>query len=208
MRRILLYKQNLKLFILILLCSMGWFFLVQHQSVKENIRYGPEEVIRLHVLANSDTVVDQSLKLKVRDAVLEHLRKEVDQTNTAVGTRKVIIEQQQDIQKIAQDIVARYGLDYPVQVIFGFHDFPVKAYGDFVLPAGRYEALRIMIGKAEGSNWWCVLFPPLCFIDITNGTALQPVVQDIYKNNRQDSEQPKITFKLKFLELWTNIKEN
>jgi stage II sporulation protein R len=157
--------------------------------------YTKAGLIRLHVLANSDTEGDQALKRKVRDAVLEYMTPYMQTSTDKTGAKKIILEHMPAIRSIAQQVVLENGYDYPVDVVLGDHQFPTKTYGNLSLPAGNYQALRILIGKAEGQNWWCVLFPPLCFVDVTSGTAVaqqtQKVVDDI--NSQQT---PVLRFKL------------
>lgn len=132
----------------------------------------PEEAIRLRILANSDDPRDQWLKRQVRDAVLQEMESWVDQPKRIEDARRMIRNRLPRFQEIADEIVRRNGYDYSVKVDYGKVPFPTKLYGNRVYPAGEYEAVRIVIGKGEGDNWWCVLFPPLCFIDMESGDAL------------------------------------
>ena len=122
-----------------------------------------DNVLRLHVIANSDTDFDQKLKLKVRDEILKSADEifidNTDITNAKESIKKNIAK----IEKIAHKTIEENGYNYDVKVTFGKSDFPTKAYGNVTLPAGSYEALKIEIGEAKGKNWWCVIFPPLCF---------------------------------------------
>lgn len=130
-----------------------------------------KEYIRFHVVANSDSPEDQALKLRVRDKLLEEFGREFAGIDSIDKEREKVIENIDEIEKIALLEVKRAGKSYPVKVQFGRFSFPTKAYGNLVLPAGEYEALKVVIGKGEGANWWCVMFPPLCFIDISHGVA-------------------------------------
>lgn len=121
-----------------------------------------EDTLRLHILANSDSEEDQALKLKVRDAILEH---EADFLGTAVNKEQAVSlagSQIAAIQSIAQQVVYDNGYQYPVTAQIENMYFDTRMYDDFTLPAGRYDALRVEIGSHEGKNWFCVLFPPLC----------------------------------------------
>ncbi|MCG0276412.1 MAG: stage II sporulation protein R [Thermosediminibacteraceae bacterium] len=129
------------------------------------------KVIRLHIVANGDSPEEQELKLRVRDAVIKTLEKDLSKVNSIEATREYIKTHLKDIEEIARKEVEKSGKDYGVKALFGRFPFPVKTYGFITLPAGEYEALRIIIGKGEGKNWWCILFPPLCFVDITHGVA-------------------------------------
>ena len=125
-------------------------------------------VVRLHVIANSNKVGDQALKLKVRDAVIEYMADQKD-LKTVDETREYLKENKKRLQRIAEGVIAAQGYDYPAAVELGVRYIPQKTYGDITFPAGNYEALNITIGSGQGENWWCVLFPPLCLLD--EGTA-------------------------------------
>jgi stage II sporulation protein R len=123
------------------------------------------KVIRLHVLANSDSFEDQELKYKVRNKIITTFNKEFEDINYKSESSNIIVEKLNQIRCEAEEIVREEGYDYDVNVYYGNYKFPRKAYEEIVLPEGYYDAVRIEIGKAEGSNWWCVMFPPLCFVD-------------------------------------------
>lgn len=134
--------------------------------------YTSENLIRLHVIANSDSEEDQALKRQVRDALLGKMAPAFSRSGAADEARRYIIENLNEIEALAQTTVREAGFDFPVRAEFGVFAFPTKVYGDTVLPAGQYQALRVVIGEGRGQNWWCVLFPPLCFVDITTGVSL------------------------------------
>ncbi|AIF51977.1 stage II sporulation protein R [Pelosinus sp. UFO1] len=180
----------------------GWGFLTLQGRESLPVSVGKEDLIRLHVLANSDNTEDQQLKLKVRDAVIAYLAPYLEAANNKEAAKKVVVAHKQELITISEEVLSKNGAQYPVDIEIGMFDFPIKAYGNLVLPAGKYEAVRILIGKAEGKNWWCVLFPPLCFIDITNATAIPK--QQGYADN-QEQQDGKIEFRFKLVELW---KEN
>ncbi len=123
------------------------------------------EILRFHVIANSDRKEDQALKLKVRDAVVEYMKDLLEGAEDLEETKGRVAERLADIEELAMRIVEKEQAGYPVHAELTECYFPRKSYGDCTFPAGRYEALRICIGKAEGKNWWCVLFPNLCFVD-------------------------------------------
>ena len=165
-------KNLLRLSIVLLIgCFIiaGWGMLIwqARQSAAVSIPNG--DLIRLHVLANSDKPQDQQLKLKVRDAVIAYLAPYLGKAESTEEARSVIHSRKAEIIAAAQGVVKEKGAAYSVDLQEGMFEFPVKAYGDLVLPAGKYEAVRILLGDAQGKNWWCVLFPPLCFIDAANG---------------------------------------
>lgn len=129
------------------------------------------EVLRFHVLANSDSTVDQELKLQVRDAVLAYLEAELpqeDQNSTDVRKTTEWVRKHTDaIRRVSEETLAEAGSDQTVSAAVTTCYFPDKTYGDITFPAGNYEALRIELGEARGHNWWCVLYPNLCFLDTT-----------------------------------------
>lgn len=121
-----------------------------------------DDVIRLHVLANSDSEYDQSLKLYVRDAVLSYVDGIISAANNKEEAEALISDATAEIESVAKSAVIEYGGDYDVTVTLSKEEYPRKSYGAVTLPSGTYTSLRVMIGDAEGANWWCVLFPRLC----------------------------------------------
>ncbi|MGN0349932.1 MAG: stage II sporulation protein R [Roseburia sp.] len=122
-----------------------------------------EKILRFHVLANSDSAEDQRLKEKVRDAVGEQMGKLLAGTESREQAEQIVLEEKNVILETAAKTIADEGYAYPVEAYLREADFPVKEYGDYVFPAGRYRALQIVIGAGEGHNWWCVVYPNLCF---------------------------------------------
>lgn len=122
-------------------------------------------LIRIHVLGNSNSEADQTLKLKVKDAVVAYLAPQLERSQSLDESRAIIQANMSQIIHIANETLAEHHSTDTVTLQYGHFDFPIKYYGSFSLPAGNYEALRILIGEAQGRNWWCVLFPPLCFTD-------------------------------------------
>lgn len=134
-----------------------------------------DKVIRLHVLANSNTVYDQQLKYKVRNQVINKFNNEFESISNKDDSENIIIEKINEIREESEKIVKSEGYDYEVNVYYGNFKFPRKKYEDIVLPEGYYDAVRIEIGKAQGNNWWCVMFPPLCFVDFGQDKNAEPV---------------------------------
>jgi stage II sporulation protein R len=128
-----------------------------------------DKLIRFHVIANSDKAEDQALKLKVRDKVLEYIAPKLRDSSNIEESRNILKQNDRSINEIAQEIIKENGFSYNVVTMLTKENFPVKTYGNITLPQGEYEAYRIIIGSGKGQNWWCVMFPPLCFIDITKG---------------------------------------
>lgn len=132
----------------------------------------PQEAVRLRIIANSDSEEDQKLKRDIRDEVLQAVAEEVRGITDPEEAREAIRQALPRFNEIAKQVIADKGYTYTVSTDFGLVPFPTKLYGDQVYPAGEYEALRIQVGAAQGQNWWCVLFPPLCFVDTANGDAV------------------------------------
>ncbi|MBC8061132.1 MAG: stage II sporulation protein R [Clostridiaceae bacterium] len=152
--------------ILIIICfasSLSW------SNVSANQESISNKIIRFHVIANSDTDSDQALKLKVRDAVLSYLSPKLETSKNIDESKTILKNNDTMVLKIAEKIIKENGYAYKVVSDLSRENFPVKSYGPITLPQGNYQAYRIVIGSGEGHNWWCVMFPPLCFVDITKG---------------------------------------
>ena len=180
------------------------------RSTRESIA---ENVIRLHILANSDSPADQELKIKIRDRLLEKYRKELSSNEDIEKTRALIYENLGNIKKTAEAAAREYGFDYTVNVYLAKDFFPTKKYADVTLPAGKYEALRVEIGKADGKNWWCVMFPPLCYADTDDSEAAAKSRERLEQLLSGDcyclitKNTPDVKVKLKIIELWSTVKE-
>lgn len=124
----------------------------------------PEDLIRFHILANSDSSQDQELKYAVRDAVVTLIGPRLAEMTSIEQARQELRNSEDLIVACAEDVIEQRGYSYPVALAWEVREFPTRAYGSVTLPAGEYEAVRILIGEAAGANWWCVLFPPLCFV--------------------------------------------
>ncbi|WHY77467.1 stage II sporulation protein R [Neobacillus sp. WH10] len=140
-------------------------------AAKESIVI-PGEAIRLRILANSDFEKDQAIKRKVRDEVNAQITLWVQDLTSMQEAKKIMNARLPEIQAIAEKVVHEQGSDQSVKVEFGKVQFPTKLYGQFLYPAGEYQAILITLGSGEGANWWCVLYPPLCFLDFSNGVAV------------------------------------
>ena len=146
-----------------------------------------DAVFRLHVIANSDTEEDQQLKLKVRDALLEYMNNLCANCATKEEAISVAITHQNEFQTIAEKTIIENGFNYSVKININNFYFPTKNYGDISLPAGLYDALRVEIGEAKGQNWWCVMFPSLCFIDISSGVLDNEAKDNLEENLDKES---------------------
>ena len=134
-------------------------------AYSENVQTDLQDnLIRLHIIANSDSDKDQAVKLEVRNAVLNEIRNSSENIS-----REEIIKNLDTIEKIAKDTLKQNGFSYDVQAVYGKFDFPKKEYKNMTLPAGEYCGVRIILGNGEGHNWWCVMYPPLC---VSNDTTV------------------------------------
>ena len=154
---------------LLLVAALAILICISNLEFSEQIE--KESLIRIHVLANSDSQADQQLKLQVKDAVVRYLQPQLEQSQSIEESRQIIQDQLPQIAQTATNTLRQAGSSYDVTLQYGHFDFPVKYYGSFSLPAGNYEALRILIGQGKGQNWWCVLFPPMCFTDSNVSTS-------------------------------------
>ena len=200
-------RNFLKTFI-ILSILLILFFIVTAYSYATNISEGlSENIFRLHILANSDSEKDQTLKLKVRDTILEYMKTLTNDMSDKQAVIELSRRHLQDFEKIAEDVIHENGYDYSVNIEIGNFYFPTKYYGNISLPAGNYDALKIEIGEADGQNWWCSLFPPLCFVSVSSG-VVDEEGEEYLKENLSDEEfeiisssSSEIEFKFKIVEL-------
>lgn len=166
------------------------------------------KVLRLHILANSNSNFDQNLKLKVRDKVIEFLTPKLKDSKNLDETKQIISDNLINIKDIAKKVVSKES-DYSVNVSLASSSFPTKYYEDFSFPAGTYESLKIVIGEGNGNNWWCVMFPPLCFTNSSAGTFNENSNQTLKDNlteeeyNLINSKKTNVKVKFKLLE-WIN----
>ncbi len=145
----------------------------------------PDEAIRLRILANSDSEKDQKLKRIIRDEVNKEITTWVEDLTSIEDARELIKSRLDEIEEIVAEVLERENSPQDYNVDFGNVDFPTKLYGKFLYPAGQYEAILITLGEGNGSNWWCVLFPPLCFLDFSNGEAVDT-------SEKEKEEKPKV----------------
>ena len=199
-----------RIFVILILLSL--FILISAISyvdaVSNNIA---DSVFRLHVIANSDSKEDQELKLKVRDELLSYMNIISKDSTSKQEAMQIANEHKEEFTQIAEKVIKENGYNYTVNVQIGKADFPTKYYGDITLPAGTYDALKVQIGEAKGQNWWCVMFPPLCFVDVSTGIVPDNSKQEL-KQSLDDEEydlisktdNSEISFKFKIVELFQN----
>ena len=160
-------KWKGRILILFTVAVVVWLLYSQADAT-ENIE---GKVLRFHVIANSDSEEDQALKYQVKNILVEALKPMLSSAENLEETKAVIQEEMPKIQAIAEEAVKTYGNGEAVSVSLTNMYFPIKSYGELTFPAGYYDALRVTIGRAEGRNWWCVLFPNLCFVDAVHGVV-------------------------------------
>ncbi|WP_400244056.1 stage II sporulation protein R [Niallia sp. JL1B1071] len=176
------------LFVLILTTIMS-LYIPKTEVAANNEVIIPNDAIRLRILANSDLEADQALKRKVRDAVNEEITNWVSELTSKEAAKDVLKAKLPEIQRIAERVVEEEKANQAVNVTFDKVDFPTKLYGEFLYPAGQYDAILITLGEGEGANWWCVLFPPLCFLDFSNGVAVSDGFEEEAKGEKADKEK-------------------
>lgn len=211
-----------KLSIFIIICAVILLIIPNGGQAKGEVSQQEiaMKLIRFHVIANSDSDSDQALKLKVRDEILKYIAPKLENSKNIDESRKIIKDNDAYIKKISSEVIKKNGYSYKVTSTLGQFDFPVKQYGNIVLPEGNYEAYRVVIGSGEGKNWWCVMFPPLCFVDLTKGEVAvketedqmkKVLTDDEFKLVDNEEENNNIVFKSKILEYIKGIlstKEN
>ncbi len=175
-------------FVIAVLCSMASF-----SQQCQNIR---ESVFRLHVLANSDSQEDQALKLRVRDRILlesEHL---MDGVSSREQAEQIVKQHLPELEAAAKDEIQRQGYDYPVEIRLENTYFNTRQYDTVTLPAGQYDALRVLIGSGEGHNWWCVMFPPMCLPAAEDPKQIEDVLSPQETDIVEGGEQYEVKFKV------------
>lgn len=151
-----------------------------------------EDVLRFHILANSDSEEDQALKMQVKEEVISYMEESLSDTDDLLTTQVWAENQIEVIEELCVQSIQDKGYDYSVSVTLEESYFPVKTYGDITFPEGEYQALRIEIGQAEGQNWWCCLYPELCFIDATYGIVTEDG-KEVLREELTEAEYEMIT---------------
>ncbi len=167
------HKSNIKLAVALALVVTVLLSLSNFEARCEELR---QNVFRLHIIANSDSEFDQALKLKVRDAVINETGNIYDKCTNLQSAKQAAEENKEQIYNAAKNVINEAGMDYNVEIEIGTAFFDTRHYDTFSLPAGEYEALNIKIGKAEGKNWWCVMYPSLCIA--SSGAAISDVASE------------------------------
>ncbi len=197
-------------FILIILLSVFIFINAYNyvEAISDNLY---NSVFRLHVIANSNSKEDQDLKYIVRDNLINYMNEKCKNLTSKEAVIQYAENNIAEIKSIAEKAIKENGYNYPVIVEIGNYEFPTKVYGDISFPNGFYDALRVKIGKSTGQNWWCVMFPPLCFIDSSTGIvpdsskkALKETLSEENYKIISESENSDITIKFKLIEFFEN----
>ena len=202
------FKKSLIIFILFITYILLSIFSYSN-AVSEDIS---NSVFRLHVIANSNSKEDQNLKYLVRDELIKYMNsisKDISSKEEAINLAN---ENKDNFYNIAKKVISDNGFKYDVNIEIGNFSFPTKTYGDIALPAGFYDALKVEIGNASGQNWWCVMFPSLCFVDVSQGIVPEESKRNLEKNmddeefNLISSDNTEYKLKFKLVELFENAK--
>ena len=204
-------KKFLKITILLIILFTIYIYICAYSYVNAISNNISDSIFRLHVIANSDSIKDQELKYLVRGNLIEYMNSLCTNCSSKEEVIMVANNHLENFKKIAKKTIKDQGYNYDVQVEIGNFEFPTKTYGDISFPAGYYDALKVKIGKAQGKNWWCVMFPPLCFVDSNTGIVSDESKKNLYDNLSKEeykiisgSESPDIAIKFKVVEFFEN----
>ncbi|SHI70460.1 stage II sporulation protein R [Clostridium intestinale] len=185
-------------FLLGIIAIVNLYFFVGAKQVKsdeEIVKDISEKLIRFHVIANSDEEADQQLKIKVKDNIINYIFPKLKDSKSIDESRDILRNNNKQILKIAEKTIKENGYNYSVNSTLDRENFPEKNYGNITLPQGEYEAYRVIIGSGQGKNWWCVMFPPLCFVDVTKGQVSDKETEETMKRVLDDDEYTEISNK-------------
>ncbi|MEI5909072.1 stage II sporulation protein R [Bacillus spongiae] len=163
-------------------------YIPKQEAAADEIMVIPDEAIRLRILANSDSNQDQALKRMIRDEVNKQITLWVENLTNIDEARATIQRNLPAIEQIALDVMNEEDVQQALSIDFGEVQFPTKLYGNYLYPAGEYEAILITLGDGQGANWWCVLFPPLCFLDFSSGTAISKGFESNVKASEKEEK--------------------
>lgn len=169
-------ERRIVLRIIIAMACVGWGWIFYHAIGQTSVpSVGSGQLLRLHVIANGDSVREQAVKLRVRDAVIRTLADDMAAADDSEEAKRIVLMREDEVIAAAQTVLEQAGEDDTVRMEVGRFAFPLRVYGDLVVPAGEYEAVRIIIGEGKGQNWWCVLFPPLCMVDAAVAVSAEEI---------------------------------
>lgn len=199
-------EKRLKQWFFAIFYSVVFIFLLFCLYSEKVNRDLSDSMIRLHIVANSDSDSDQALKYRVRNAVIAYMNEQMDKLEGKADARVYVNKHLHELEKVANNVIQAEGFQETARVSFGKFPFPTKQYENMALPAGYYDAVKIDIGKAEGQNWWCIMFPPLCFIDDTQGEMEEEYMNVLKEELTEDemeliltsSEEDEIPVAIKF----------
>lgn len=206
------YIKQISFCIVIAIFAIGiltWNIFLNLET-KSTVSVLSHSAIRFHILANSDSVSDQALKMRVKESVVNYIYEKTGDFKTVDEAKNFILNNDKTIKSMATKAIADNGYDYTVSSTFGFSDFPVKTYGDVIFPKGTYTSYTIKIGNGKGHNWWCVLYPPLCFVDVSTG-VLPDNSKEKLRDSLSDTQYHTVTkynFKFKYLKFFNNLCQN
>ncbi len=192
-------KKNTNLILNTLIILVATLIIAVTPTEKEGAIYN--DTVRLHILANSDSEADQSLKIKIRDRILEKYGKELKMARSKSDAEKAILSLTESIRLDTNEWIREYGEEYTARVELGEEWYETREYKDFTLPCGYYTSLRIMLGEAEGQNWWCVMYPPLCLELATEDAPDDDAIVGYTKEESALIKKGQYNIKFKILEL-------
>lgn len=206
-------KKYIKGMIIILVFA-AVLFMKNEENEEERIQKSiASHIIRLHVVANSDSEKDQQLKISVKDKIVACLQEKLKDADNLNDARTIIRNETERIEQMATEEMRKQGYDYIATASLGNSYFPIKKYGDLTFPAGEYEALRVQIGEAKGQNFWCVMYPTLCFVDSTYQVVPEESKEEL-KHTLTDEEyqallgeDKSVTFGFKLLDWVDNLRQ-
>lgn len=208
--------EKIKFTVIIIILFLLYLYLLATNYTYAISKDLSNNILRLHVIANSDTIEDQKLKYEIRDNVINYMNSISKNITSKEEAINLIKENKEDFIQIAKETIINNGFNYDININFSNCYFPTKNYGDITLPAGSYDAIKIEIGESKGQNWWCVMFPPLCFVDVTSGIVPEESKNIMKENltteeyslisdsNSNKSNNSIIKFKFKLIELFNN----
>lgn len=164
------------------------------------------KILRFHVIANSDSEEDQAIKLEIKDAIVDYMKEILADAENIEDTRSIAAAHTEEMKQIARAYIEARGYDYPVEVFLERRYFPVKSYGSYTFPAGEYEAVCVELGDHSGKNWWCVLYPSLCFVDAVHAVVPEETDRQLHQLLTEQEYQAisqgevKVKFTFKFLD--------
>lgn len=203
------YRKNfIRVVIVTLILSINIGIYSYANSVSKDLE---NNIFRLHILANSDSIKDQQVKYEVRDSLLKYMQEISKGCKAKKEAMEKAKENKEQFEKITNDILQKNGCNYTAQIEICKDEFPKKNYGDIELPKGKYDALEVKLGNAEGHNWWCVMYPSLCFVDTKTGIVPEES-KDLLRENLSEEDYALITkqnqgyeFKFKVVEIFKDL---